>query len=187
MTELNSVSLNFSFNLVVLEGKIHQSCVPFYMTSVTMSFWNICCCLLSCLILPTRLVLLQISASAPVSLLWLTAAVLRSWAVSTLRCSVAVTQDAAGLWDRSPRCALSGGLVSTHKNKIRRTRGYMQIPHFSCWQLHMVLTTSMLVGPEQCGACELEMDWTSITFFRFWQKTGSLHNRLSMTWHEHRQ
>lgn len=53
-----------------------------------------------------------ISVWAPVSLLWLTAAAPRSLVVSTRRCSVAVTQDAAGLWDRSLRCALLGALTS---------------------------------------------------------------------------
>lgn len=82
---------------------------------------NVCCCLLSRLTLLTRLLFLQISVWELVSLLWLTAGVLRSRAVSTPRCSVAVTQDDAGLWDKSLRCALSGGLVSTHENKIHRT------------------------------------------------------------------
>lgn len=56
--------------------------------------------------------LLQINAWAPVSLLWLTAAVPLSRAVSTPRCSAAARRDAAGLWGRSLRCALSGALVS---------------------------------------------------------------------------
>lgn len=56
--------------------------------------------------------LLQISAWALVSPLWRMAAVPLSRAASTPRCSAAVRRDAAGLWGRSLRCALSGALVS---------------------------------------------------------------------------
>lgn len=151
---------------------------------IVMTFWALthaCCCLLSN---PANVSPLQISAWAPASLLWLTAAVLRSWLVSTPRCSVAATQDAAGLWDRSLRCALSGALVSTHQDKIHQTAD----PTFE------LLTTThgsnnMYVSRSQTKRWiwARNEDKTSITFFLCWQKTGSLHNRLSMTWHEHRR
>lgn len=54
-----------------------------------------------------------ISVWAPVSLLLLMAAVLQSRPASSPRCSAAVTQDAAGLWDKSLRCAPSGDQTSS--------------------------------------------------------------------------
>lgn len=53
------------------------------------------------------------SVWVPVSLLWLMDVVLRNRAASTPRCSVAVIRAAAGHWDRSLKCVLSGGLMSS--------------------------------------------------------------------------
>lgn len=128
-----------------------------------------------CLCLP----LYQTNVRAPVSLLWLTAAVLQSWAVSSPRCSVAATQDAAGLWDRSLRCARSGVLVSTHENKTLTTQDTCKVSaaendqYLCCCK---VMNMSIKLG-QYIHHLPSSVD----------KKTGSPHSGLSMIWHKHRQ